>query len=384
MTGWVMLGLEAAGRNPLDVRSGGNDPVAYLRSEVARLRSVGDLERTILALEGAGLSARSFAGHDLVAELRGRRSPDGSVSGQVNLTAFYVLAIRAAGGEASRVARPARWLRRAQNDDGGWGFRPGAPSDPDSTGAALQALAAGPSGGRASAAGVGWLRRVQGDDGGFALATSGVVNAQSTAWAAQGMLAAGAGGAPLREALGFLGRLRAPDGHYRYSRSSDQTPLWVTAQALLAVERRPFPLAAVGRRAGVRSESSDSTGGGAHRARSADVASDADRGDHVGGVAGQGPRASTPKASAGGGADVGRRREAGLTGRKSQATSGGGDGPPGRGGSTLADRAALPGEVANQAPADDGSSNASYVATGLGVLAIALGAGFLWYRRRLP
>ena len=75
MTGWVMLGLEAAGRNPLDVRSGGETPVDYLRSQVDRLRSTGDLERTILALDGGGLDPRRFAGADLVAELRAQPRP---------------------------------------------------------------------------------------------------------------------------------------------------------------------------------------------------------------------------------------------------------------------------------------------------------------------
>ena len=249
MTGWVMLGLEASGRNPLDVRSGGKTPISYLRSEIERLRSPGDLERTILALRGSGLDPRAFAGADLVAALRRKRDRDGSVDGQVNLTAFFVLAMRAAGAEPGGLGRPLGWLRRVQNGDGGWGFRPQAPSDPDSTGAALQALAAAGAGGRSSSAGVRWLRRAQRPDGGYALATNGVVNAQSTAWAVQGLVAAGGGGGALRDALDHLARLRAGDGHYRYSRASDQTPVWVTAQALLAVERRPFPLEPVARRA---------------------------------------------------------------------------------------------------------------------------------------
>ena len=249
MTGWVMLGLEASGRNPRDVRSRGQTPISYLRSEIERLRSPGDLERTILALRGAGLDPRAFAGADLVAALRRKRDRDGSVDGQVNLTAFFVLAMRAAGAEPGGLGRPVGWLRRVQNGDGGWGFRPQAPSDPDSTGAALQALAAAGAGGRSTSAGVRWLRRAQRPDGGYALATNGVVNAQSTAWAVQGLVAAGGGGGALRDALDHLARLRAGDGHYRYSRASDQTPVWVTAQALLAVERRPFPLEPVARRA---------------------------------------------------------------------------------------------------------------------------------------
>ena len=237
MTGWVMLGLEAAGRNPLDLRRGGETPVSYLRSQSDRLRSDGDLERTILALAGAGLDPRRFGGTDLVAELRSRRDPNGSVGGQVNLTAFYALAMRAAGARES-LGRSTRWLRRAQNSDGGWGIQPRAPSEADSTGAALQGLAAGGSGGRTSAAGARWLRAAQRAGGGYALATTGVVNSQSTAWAVQGTIAAAAGGGSVRSALGYLGRLRSTDGHYRYSTTSDQTPVWVTAQVVLALERQ--------------------------------------------------------------------------------------------------------------------------------------------------
>jgi hypothetical protein len=39
--------------------------------------------------------------------------------------------------------------------------------------------------------------------------------------------------------------LTAPDGHIRYSRSSDQSPVWVTGEALMALARKPLPLAAV-------------------------------------------------------------------------------------------------------------------------------------------
>ena len=73
MTAWAMLGLEAAGRNPLDVPGGGHTPVDYLRSHVDELSSPGDYARTILALEGAGVDPRDFGGHDLVSALANRR-----------------------------------------------------------------------------------------------------------------------------------------------------------------------------------------------------------------------------------------------------------------------------------------------------------------------
>ena len=57
MTGWAMLGLEAAGRNPQDVTSHGHSPVDFLQG-AQRACSTGDLARTILALEGAGIEPR--------------------------------------------------------------------------------------------------------------------------------------------------------------------------------------------------------------------------------------------------------------------------------------------------------------------------------------
>src|SRR5262249_27739810 len=65
-TGWAMLGLEAAERNPLDVTSATTSPVDFLRAHLSELSSAGDLARTIIALEGAGVDPRSFGGRDLV------------------------------------------------------------------------------------------------------------------------------------------------------------------------------------------------------------------------------------------------------------------------------------------------------------------------------
>jgi hypothetical protein len=96
-----MLGLESAGINPLDVRRAGNTPVAYLRRNAAALTSTGDLERTIIALVGAGLDPRSFQSRDLVKELRDRKNRDGSYQQQVNLTSYAILAQRAAGVDKS-------------------------------------------------------------------------------------------------------------------------------------------------------------------------------------------------------------------------------------------------------------------------------------------
>lgn len=247
MTGWAVLGLEGGGRNPLDV-GGDATPIAYLRERLDEIRTTGDMERTILALVGAGIDPDRFGGR-LVSRLRARRARDGSWGGQVNPTAFGVMALEAAGSGRGNGAS-AGWLLKAQNPDGGWGFAPGATSDPDSTGAALQGLAAAGRRGGGVRRGVGWLRRAQRGGGGFAL-LGGPVNAQSTAWAVQGLVAAGVSPSGVRRGgrspLDYLASVQAADGHYRYSAASDQTPVWVTSQVLLAVNERSFPLAAVPR-----------------------------------------------------------------------------------------------------------------------------------------
>jgi len=51
-----------------------------------------------------------------------------------------------------------------------------------------------------------------------------------------------AGRSPGAPAFGYLARMRRPDGSYRYNARYVTTPLWVTAQVLPALARKPFPL----------------------------------------------------------------------------------------------------------------------------------------------
>jgi len=250
-SGWAALGLAAAGENPQDVVRGGRSLLGYIQAGVPSMSDSGSIERTILVARAAGVSPRAFGGRDLVAALERDIRPGGSVAGQVNLTAFAVLALRAAG-----VAPPAamlRWLERQQDADGGFNFASrGGMSDPDDTGAALEALAgAAGNAARASARAVGYLRRHQDSDGGFAGLPGAGSNAQSTAFAVQGLIAAGVDPGSLRRRgispLDYLGGLIAADGHVRYARGADQTPTWVTGEALMALDGKALPLAPVAR-----------------------------------------------------------------------------------------------------------------------------------------
>jgi energy-coupling factor transport system substrate-specific component len=246
-SGWSGLGLAAAGHNPRDLRRrGGHSLAAYVARSARTIGDIGEIERTALLVRAAGLSARSFGGKDLVAAIEGRRRGDGSIAGYVSYTTFGVLALRAS--RVSAGGATVRWLVSAQNADGGFGVAPASSSDSDMTGAALQAVAAvGRARSPAARRAVDWLRSNQNDDGGFGQFRGRSSNAQSTAYAVQGLVAAKAGGTALTRALEYLRRLQRRDGSVAYSPSSSQTPVWVTAQALMALQRQPLPLAPVPR-----------------------------------------------------------------------------------------------------------------------------------------
>jgi energy-coupling factor transport system substrate-specific component len=250
-TAWTAMGLAAAGRNPASVRRSGHSVLDSLRAQASTLRGLGDAERTILAARACGASAYSFAGRNLVIEVLRSRASDRSFAHQVNLTAFAIFALRAVGHSPSfgAIHQAAGWIERQQNPDGGFAFGSrGSPSDVDDTGAALQALAdAGAHNAHVLGAAAAYLRRSQSLDGGFPQQYGAQSNAQSTAWATQGLITAGYNPAVVRRRgsrtpIGYLESLRAPDGSIRYSRTGAQTPVWVTAQALIALAGRTFPV----------------------------------------------------------------------------------------------------------------------------------------------
>jgi energy-coupling factor transport system substrate-specific component len=251
-SGWVALGLSSAAKNPRAVSNGGDSLLDYLRGGARSLNDTGELERTILVLRSSGLNPRDWAGRDLIAELRQRRRSNGSYA-TINWTAFAVMALRASG--VGGTGKSVSYLVKQQNKDGGWGFAPRVGSDADDTGAVLQALAAGGKrGSRAARRGLAYLKRTQHSDGGWGQMPSQPSNAQSTSWAVQGVVAMRRNPARFkkrrRSPLTFLRSLQRRDGSFRYSRRSAQTPVWVTAQALVALRRKAFPLkpAAVPRR----------------------------------------------------------------------------------------------------------------------------------------
>jgi energy-coupling factor transport system substrate-specific component len=309
-TGWAGLALGSAGRNPRDVhRPHGRSIARYVLRGSGSLNDIGEIERTVLLAKVAGLSARSFGGRNLVAEIQSRRRHDGSISGFVSYTAFGVMALRASGAPAGRAT--IRWLVKSQNSDGGYGVARASASDADMTGAALQALAAvGRGHGEAATSAAQWLVNNQNGDGGFGQFKGRPSNAQSTAYAVQGLIAAGAGTGAVSSARAYLVHRQHGDGSIAYSSSSTQTPVWVTAQALMALKRKPLPLPTVARAQHAGAEASGATGG----AGGGGAAAPAGTGGTGGSKSGGGASAPGGGTAAGAEAGVGAAGGAGATG----------------------------------------------------------------------
>jgi prenyltransferase/squalene oxidase-like repeat protein len=228
LTAWATLGLRASGAVPRSKAA----TAKYLAGHESDLGSATDIALVALAEQALGQSPDR-----LLARLRTLERANGSVGGLVNGTAWTVIAFRAAGEPMPRGA--IRWLLALQSRRGGWGWTAGAP-DSNDTAAVVQALRAAGVRGRPIRRALTFLLRYRNRDGGFELTPGRGSDAQSTAWAIQAFLAAGK--APPRGAFAYLKRLQRPDGSFRYSARYTTTPVWVTAQVLPALARKPFPL----------------------------------------------------------------------------------------------------------------------------------------------
>lgn len=257
MTSWAMLGLAAAGRNPLDVVKGGKSPVDFLRNHLDEVKDAGDVARTILSLAAAGVDPRDFAGEDLVDRLLLQRRGNGSYQGWPGTSAYAVIALRAAG--ANDAAAPTvEWLRKVQGKEGGWGNEPGDPATAEVTGAVLQVLTPGS---EASDRALDYLRRAKRPNGGFAPGKNLSANAQATAWASQGLLAAGkdpVGFGTGKSSFAYLRELQAEDGHFLQAPGLEASPVWVTSDVLVALSGNHLPIAAPPREPKPKSPSTSS------------------------------------------------------------------------------------------------------------------------------
>ncbi len=229
---------------------------------VARLRGIAARAARYLRRDDSGVGAEwgqlALAlrqGHDpgraAGALIRGRLGQlrGGSLGEDVNATAIAVLALT--NRRPREAARSARWLASVQDPGGGFGYRPGIASDIDTTGLATWALAR--QGLRRPARrGGDFIRSAQAADGGFPSLPGGASNAQSTGLALVALRVTRVGPRTLsssgRSPLDFISSLARRNGSIAYSPSSNPTPGWTTAQALLGLTGAAKLLATPARR----------------------------------------------------------------------------------------------------------------------------------------
>jgi len=225
VSGWATLAVADAGQPSASA-------VNYvLRVQRPSDHDPGDIERTVLA-------SGQLAGRPLERELRALVRRNGSVADQTNLTTFAILAMRAAAMHVP--ARMYSWLEHQQDRDGGFNYGTrGGVSDVDDTGAVLSALSRSQDPVLTRRA-VAYIRSQQNRDGGFPATPGSGSNAQSTAFAVCGLFAAGVRVAAVHRhgspsPLAYLRSLIQADGSVDYSRGDSQSPVWVTAEAEIAL-----------------------------------------------------------------------------------------------------------------------------------------------------
>lgn len=227
LTAWAVLGLRAAGAHPDAATLG------YLQAHEKQLPRTTDAELVSMAESALGETS-DF----LLARIRLDQQPSGRIGAGLNSTIWGILAFRQAKQPAPRGA--VRYLIRHQARSGGWAWNPGGQPDSNDTAAGVEALRAAGVKGSPIRRALGYLSRRHKRDGGFELTPGRGSDAQSTSWAIQAFAAAHR--KPPAGSIAYLRRLRRADGSFRYSKRYATTPVWVTAQVLPALSRRPFPL----------------------------------------------------------------------------------------------------------------------------------------------
>jgi iron complex transport system substrate-binding protein len=247
-TSWfAVMAIVAAGEDPHDWKVNGTSAIDYWKSaeDAANPEGTAELGKMVTLIAAAGENPRAFDGHDYLAELKERMKTDGRFGDFVYTTYWGLFGLVSAGEDASL---PAAWLKSQQNDDGGYGWMPGAESDSDDTAAVIMALiTAGEKESDPSVAdALDYLRTNQMEDGGFNYGGSSSSNAASGAWVIQAIVAAGEDPSKWskngNDAVSTLADLQQTDGSFLWTAYTTDNPCGMTARAIPALLGKPYPI----------------------------------------------------------------------------------------------------------------------------------------------
>jgi hypothetical protein len=225
LTDWSMVAVSALGVDPSSF--GRPSLVQAIQAHPLTTPSATDLERRILALRAAGLSAERESSQLLELVSNGQFGSTALLNDDV----FGVLALRAAGVGVTPVSEGATFIQQNQNADGGFSSLVGGASDVDSTGAALAALTVGGGDAIQIRRGFDYLATQQNADGGFGVRAGNGSNVDSTSWA---LWAYQTSDRTNSRAMAWLAAQERPDGSYGGALT--------TAYALIAQSGRSLPI----------------------------------------------------------------------------------------------------------------------------------------------
>ncbi len=245
---WVILAIAAAGENPENWVVNGTSAMDYLKNlteETLAINGTSETAKMIITVVAVGKDPHNFEGTDFVSVLKQKEKPDGQYSDFIYTTNWAIIAMSAAGEDTKKSVE---WLKTQQNEDGGFGWIPGADSDSDDTASALEALIAGgePASSPTVRKTLTYLHNAQMNDGGFNYGGSSGSNAASAAWVIQAITAAGENPAGwTKNGIDVVSQMltyQQPAGYFMWTDMLTDNPCRMTASAVPALLGRPYPI----------------------------------------------------------------------------------------------------------------------------------------------
>lgn len=247
-TEWVIMAVAAAGQDPRKWYRCGRTPMDYLQT-LQPSDNPYDWIRMALALRSVNENPGKL--NDCITKIE-RHYKQGQFGDSLSLRDDYwaLLALASAGKAGSEQAqKSARFILQHQNADGSWSASTtGVETCADNTAIAIVALVAAGYDKETKAIrnGLAYLKSVQQHDGGFSYLFV-PSNAASDAWVIQALRMTGVDPLEYRagegDVMAHLKSLQQPDGSFGWTNNDVNSPLLMTAYAILALAGKGFPVA---------------------------------------------------------------------------------------------------------------------------------------------
>jgi squalene cyclase len=240
----AVIAAALAGVDPLElVTNSEATPLTFIESAVESggVTDAGPLAKVLLAAAAAGQDVSAFAGHDLVAELLATQSEEGIFGNGAFDHCLAMVALQNIGADLPDATLEA--LLTAQLEDGGWGFMAGMPSDTNTTGLCLQALALADAD-DAVEAGLAYAQAIQNEDGGWPYQNPSEYgtdsDTNSTALVLQALIALGEDPADWNNPQDWLLSMQNDSGGFNYQAAFPGDNIVATVAVIPAIEGMPL------------------------------------------------------------------------------------------------------------------------------------------------